>query len=77
MTREEIKEQGLNLAQKAIEFANSDNEWKRGKAQTKAEESRLLLFAAENATDEDLRLAQIVLPGRCSVMRWAKENGGN
>lgn len=76
MTRDEIRQQGLELAEKAIEFAKSDNEWKQGKAAIKAEESRLLLFATENATDEDLRLAQIVLPGRVAVMRWAKQNGG-
>lgn len=40
------------------------------------EEIALLQFAADNATDEDLRIAQIQLPGRRSVMMWAEKNIG-
>ena len=35
---------------------------------------KLLQFVVDNATDEDIRLAQITLPGRASLMRWAKKH---
>ncbi len=60
MTREAIKNQIQELTDENME----DN----------TREIQLLGFAVENATDDELRIAQLALPGRRAVMLWAKNH---
>jgi hypothetical protein len=81
MNRQKIIEQAASLRERAEKNRTHEREVRREMAVTQEQESVLLQYAADHATDEDLRIAQIALPGRVSVMRWAenhiKQNGGN
>ncbi len=72
MNRQEIIEQAVSLRERAEKNRTHEREIRREMAIVQERESILLQFAADNATDEDLRIAQIALPGRVSVMRWAE-----
>lgn len=76
MTRDKIIKQIDELKTENIELASmlADPIYGMANREIMAENTRnieLLTFAAENATDEDLRICQLALPGRASVMRWA------
>jgi hypothetical protein len=81
MTRQEITEQAVSLRERAEKNRNHERETRREMATVQERESILLQYAANHATDEDLRIAQLALPGRVSVMNWAEkninQNGGN
>jgi endo-beta-N-acetylglucosaminidase D len=73
MTRTEIMDQVNRLNERVIKNLASDEPMHQKRAIRLANEAKLLKYAADNATDEELRLAQIVLPGRGSVMLWAEK----
>lgn len=72
MSRVEIIEQVDRLKERVIKNSASEDPIHRERAARLARDAELLKYAADNATDEELRLAQIVLPGRASVIRWAE-----
>ena len=69
MNRLEITEQVERLLERAKNNnTNSDDPIRRERAVKLTNEANLLKYAADNATDEELRLAQIVLPGENQLL---------
>ena len=78
MTKSEIKNQIEELKEENEEMdVEQEKRDHPNYVEMMTENSRdikLLSYAVENATDEDLTNCQLSLPGRVSVMRWAKKH---
>jgi len=75
MTREEIKNQIAALETENIEIASmAQDDDLVEMANQNTQNINLLRYAVENASDDDLRIAQLSLPGRASVLRWAEKH---
>jgi hypothetical protein len=74
MNRSTIKKQMEELIEENIELDKPEHAEYRDQMQR--ENNRFIAaftYVLENATDEDIRICQLALPGRVSVLRWAEK----